>query len=88
MINSKYFPNVNALFCFLAALCIGLQCVFVVFFNHFKKQQMSCQPRVPVMSCFAYKVIRDLESKDHSPQDRINTKVICRFPLAHVNCTS
>ena len=27
---------------------------------------LSCQPRVTVMSCFVYKVIRDLESIDHS----------------------
>ena len=26
---------------------------------------LSCQPRVTVMSCFVYKVIRDLESIDH-----------------------
>ena len=26
---------------------------------------LSCQPRVTVMSCFVYKVIRDFELKDH-----------------------
>ena len=26
---------------------------------------LSCQPRVTVMSCFVFKVIRDLESIDH-----------------------
>ena len=26
---------------------------------------LSCQPRVTVLSCFIYKVIRDLESIDH-----------------------
>ena len=26
---------------------------------------LSCQPRVTVMSCFVYEVIRDLESMDH-----------------------
>ena len=26
---------------------------------------LSCQPRVTVMSCFVYKVIRDLETIDH-----------------------
>ena len=55
---------------------------------------LSCQPRVTVMSCFVYKVIRDLESIDHlciNPihlQDRINTQVIYQFALAQVECTS
>ena len=26
---------------------------------------LPCQPRVTVTSCFVYKVIRDLESRDH-----------------------
>ena len=37
--------------------CFGVQ--YLVSF------QLSCQPRVTVMSCFVYKVIRDLESIDH-----------------------
>ena len=46
---------------------------------------LSCQTRVAVTSCFAYKVIRDLESIDHI---FINTQVIYRFTLAQVECTS
>ena len=36
---------------------------------------LSCQPRVTVVSCFVYKVIRNVEMIDHL-QDRINTQVI------------
>ena len=35
------------------------------------------------MSCFVYKVNRDLELID--PADRINTQVICQYALAQVS---
>ena len=39
---------------------------------------LSCQPRVTVMSCFVYTVIRDLESIDH-----LCINPICRRGLIH-----
>ena len=48
---------------------------------------LSCQPRVTVASCFVYKVIWDLESIDHLCINP-NTRVIYRFTLAEVECTS
>ena len=44
--------------------------------NHFGPEILSCQPRVPVTSCFVYKVIRDLESIDH-----LCINPICRIGL-------
>ena len=35
---------------------------------------LSCQPRVTLASCFAYKVIRDLESIDH----------LCIYPIRRI----
>ena len=42
------------------------------------RQLLSCQPRVTVMSCFVYKLIRDLESLDH-----LFINPICKIGLIH-----
>ena len=69
MIYSKFLSGLLRLFviCVVSSrhCIIDLQCVFVVFSDHFKNAAnvLSCQPRVTVVtvrSCFAYKVIRDL----------------------------
>ena len=50
--------------------------VLPIFFYH--GTLLSCQPRVAVTSCFAYKVIRALESIDH-----LCINPICRIGLIH-----
>ena len=52
---------------------------------------LSCQLRVTVTPCFVCKVIKDKIDRANVyksyPQDRINTQVYYRFPLALVKCT-